>query len=135
MIHFDNVPKLIFFYCRESSWEAQYKIAQQSKERNKQYQQFELQQRQNLMQLLYLRQLENQQKLILQQQKDELHSNFSRSNNMDNLASNGYSLFNANNIQSSSINASEINGINQVYSSAPTNSLLRSNTMFSFKHN
>ena len=87
------------------------------------------------MQLLYLRQLENQQKLILQQQKDELHSNFSRSNNMDNLASNGYSLFNANNIQSSSINASEINGINQVYSSAPTNSLLRSNTMFSFKHN
>lgn len=113
------------------------KLSLQKKERNNQYHQFELQQRQNLMQILYLRQLESQQQKLRQQHELQ---RFQRSATLDNINSGAFSIFNNNNPLNTNSLIGEMssllmdsNLINQ--NIAPQSGLIRSNSMFPFNNN
>ena len=113
------------------------KLSLQKKERNNQYHQFEYQQRQNLMQILYLRQLESEQQKLRQQHELQ---RFQRSATLENINSAGFSIFNNNNPLNSNSLIGEMSSLlmdssllNQNLSAS--SGLMRSNSMFPFNNN
>ncbi len=116
-----------------------HKLSLQRKEQITEYEQFERQQRQNLIQILYLRQLENKKK-----QQEQQMNQLPRSVTLTNISPAG--LLNRTSILPTNPSNNNVftdvsslfldpNFLRQGYNPTTASNIMRSNTLFSFKNN